>query len=130
MDYSEELYQQLLKMRALGKKNYDEERYSQSLKDLRKADKALEEARKAWEKDPTDENEEILDDRDYDVFCAETMVRWRREVMDGMRSDPNMTDTMYELHGYKVKEEADKTFEQWKQRVVPQGYWMPAMSRR
>ena len=108
MEYSEEAYQQLLKMRALGKNNYDEERYSQSLKDLRKADRALAEAKKAWEKNPSDENDEILDDRDYDVFYAENMASYLRDVMDGKIQDPNMTDTMYELHGYKVKEEADK----------------------
>ena len=68
MDYSEELYQQLLKMRALGKKKHSEQ-------------------------------------RQYQV----------------------MTDTMYEILGYKEKEECDKIFNEWKQRVIPHGYWMPGM---
>jgi hypothetical protein len=65
MDYSEELYQQLLKMRILGKKNCDEVH--------------------------------------------------------------KMTDTMYEILGYKVKEEGDKFYDEWRQRVCPQGYWVPGM---
>jgi len=69
MDYSEQLYQQLLKMRVLGKKNYDEE----------------------------------------------------------ANKNQKMTDTMYEILGYKVKEEGDKFFNEWTQRVCPQGYWVPGM---
>jgi len=106
MDYSEEAYQFLLKMRALGKKNYDEERYSQSLKDLR-------------------------DLRDLDVpqsvlEKAKKMADYLRNIMDGKIEDPEMTDTMYELHGYKMKEEADKFFEKFKQRICgSKGFWMP-----
>ena len=128
MEYSEEAYQQLIKMRALGKKNYDEERYSQSLDDLRQANDARDEAIDAYYRDPTEANEEIVDDRDYDVFCAEYELTRRREIMEGKCSDPKMTDTMYELHGYKVKEEADKVFNDWTQRVFgSKGYWMPGM---
>ena len=90
----------MLKMRAHGKKHYDEERYSQSLKDLRKADCDLEKAKK--------------------------MADYLRDIMDGKIEDPEMTDTMYELHGYKIKEEGDKFFEQFKQRVFgSKGFWMP-----
>jgi len=38
-----------------------------------------------------------------------------------------MTDTMYEILGYKVKEEGDKFYDEWRQRVCPQGYWVPGM---
>lgn len=131
MDYSEQAYQELLKMRFIGKKNYDEERYTNALVDLRKADKALQEARKAWEKDPSDENDEILDDREFDVFFAETTLSYLRDVMEGKVQDPKMTDTMYELHGYKVKEECDKAFNEWSLKFFgPDGYWTPGMSRR
>jgi hypothetical protein len=129
MDYSEELYHQLLKMRALGKKNYDEERYSQSLVELRKAEKALDKASDAYEENPTDENEEIVFDRDDEWYSANERTTWLREIMEGKRSDPKMTDTMYEIHGYKMKEESDKFFSEWSQRVCPEGYWMPGMKR-
>jgi hypothetical protein len=69
MDYSEQLYQELLKMRILGKNNYDEE---EKVKQV-------------------------------------------------------ITDTMYEIRGYKVKEEGDTFFSKWTQRVCPQGYWSPGM---
>ena len=116
----------MLKMRAHGKKHYDEERYSQSLKDLRKADKALAEASEVYKMNPTYENGKILDDRDYDVFCAENMASYLRNIMDKKIKDPEMTDTMYELHGYKIKEEGDKFFEQFKQRICgSKGFWVP-----
>jgi len=67
MDYSEEAFQELLKMRALGKKH---------------------------------------------------------------SSKNQMTDTMYEILGFKVKGEGDKFFSEWTQRVCPEGYWMPGMKRR
>ena len=131
MDYSEELYQQLLKMRALGKKNYDEERYGKSLQDLRKADKALDDARRAWEKHPTDANDDILEDRSYDFYCADTMVTYLRDVMDGKIQDPKMTDTMYEIRGYKMKEESDKAFSKWRLDFFgDEGYWIHGIPRR
>jgi hypothetical protein len=118
MEYSEKAYQQLLKMRANGKKNYDEWCYSQSLDDLREANNALKEAIDAYYRDPTVANE------------AEKIVTWRREIMEGKRSDPKMTDTMYELRGYKMKEECDKYYAEWTQRVIgPKGYWTPGMTR-
>jgi hypothetical protein len=67
MDYSEEAFQELLKMRALGKKH--------------------------------------------------------------SASKNQMTDTMYEILGFKVKGECDKIFSEWTQRVCPEGYWMPGMKR-
>jgi len=106
MDYSEEAYQFLLKMRAKGKKDYDEERYSQSIKDLHDAHH-LKMPQSVLEK-------------------AKKMVYYRRDIIDGKIKDPEMTDTMYELHGYKMKEEADKFFEQWTQRFCgSKGFWMP-----
>jgi len=69
MEYSEQLYQELLKMRILGKKNCDEEKVKQG-----------------------------------------------------------MTDTMYEILGYKEKQQCDKIFNEWTQRVFPQGYWAPGMN--
>jgi hypothetical protein len=131
MEYSEEAYQVLLKMRSIGKKNYDEERYTQSLVDLRKADKALQEAMNAYKKDPSVENEEIMDHRDYDVFCEKIKSSYLRDVMEGKVQDPKMTDTMYELHGYKVKEECDKAFNDWSLKFFgPEGYWVPGMPTR
>jgi hypothetical protein len=102
MDYSEEAYQFLLKMRAYGKKNYDEERYSQYIKYLR-------------DLRDLDRTQSVLDKADY-----------LRDIMDGKINDPEMTDTMYELHGYKMKEEADKFFEKFKQRICgSKGFWVP-----
>jgi hypothetical protein len=128
MEYSEQAYQFLLKMQVNGKKNYDEERYTKSLIALANAHKALKEAIKAYEEDPTDENEEIVEDRDYDVFWEEAESECFREIMEGKRSNPKMTDTMYAIHGYKMKDECDKILEEWTQRVLgPQGFWAPGM---
>jgi hypothetical protein len=126
MEYSENAYQQLLKMRDLGKKNYDEERYTKSLVSLAAARQALQKAMDAYMKDPTDENDEIVETRDYDVFWEETQAMWFRDIMDGKRQDPKMTDTMYEIHGYKMKEEADKYFNAYILNTFgPKGYWTP-----
>lgn len=131
MDYSEEAYQQLLKMRALGKKNYDEERYGKSLSDRRKAHEALYKATDAYCKDFTDENGKIVDDRRYDLLLAETQVSLFRDIIDGKRSDPNMTDTMYEMRGYKMMEEPDVTFGKWRLDFFgDEGYWIPGIPRR
>lgn len=107
MDYSEEAYENLIKMRELGKKDYDEERYSQSIKDLHDA-RNLKMAQSVLEK-------------------AKKMVYYRRDIIDGKIKDPEMTDTMYEMHGYRIKEKADKFFEEWTNRVCPKGYWTPGM---
>jgi hypothetical protein len=131
MEYSEEAYQVLLKMRSIGKKNYDEERYTQSLVDLGKARKALQEAMNAYKKDPSVENEEIMDDRDYDVFCEEKKSSYLRDVMEGKFQDPKMTDTMYELHGYKMKEECDDFLNKWSLEFFgTKGYWVPGTPTR
>ena len=118
-------------MRALGKKNYDEERYGKSLSDLRKAHKALDKAINASYKDPNDANGEIVEGRRYDLLQAETQVTLLREIRDGKRSDPNMTDTMYEIRGYKMMEKPDVTFSKWRLDFFgDEGYWIPGIPRR
>lgn len=106
MDYSEEAYQELLKMRAHGKILYNEQRYTESLKNLARA-------RRTLDKESVDK--------------AKSAVAYFLAVAEGSLKDPNMTDTMYELWGYKNKEECDKIFSEWSQRVCPEGYWAPGM---
>jgi hypothetical protein len=106
MEYSEEAYQELLKMRAHGKMLYHEERYSESLKNLAWAHRTLDKAT---------------------IDKAKSAVAYFLAVAEGRLEDPNMTDTMYELWGYKNKEACDKILSEWCQRVCPEGYWMPGM---
>jgi hypothetical protein len=127
MDYSEEAYQELLKMRANGKKICDEERYTESLTNLAFARKTFEAARQAYDHNSTEEFCDLVNKARTSVERLRNVSNYLRAVMEGKINDPNMSDTMYELRGYKEKEECDKIFSEWTQRVCPQGYWTPGM---
>ena len=122
MDYSEQDYKILLKMRANGKMNYDEERYMESLKYLGKARQLFETTRHAYEKNNTEEFRVIAKNARDALEHARAVSTYRRDIMEGSIQDPKATDTMYELRGYKMMEECDEIMAN---SFGSQGYWMP-----
>jgi len=126
MEYSEEAYQQLLKMRDLGKKNYDDERYSKSLISLGWARTNFEKARVNHETNNTPLSLDLAHKARDAMEHARAVATHFHEIMQGKRSDPTMTDTMYELRGYKMKEESDEIFSKWCLDFFgSKGYWTP-----
>jgi len=127
MDYSEEAYETLLNMRTRGKASYDEDRYTESLKNLGQARKAFEKKQLAYEKNSTEEFCVIAKKARDTLEHARAVSTYLRGIMEGKISDATMTDTMYELHGYKIKKECDEIIKEY---FGPEGYWMPGMPRR
>ena len=118
MDYNEEAYQKVIKARALGRKIYFEGLYSTSLKDLAWARHELQEA----EKNSTD----VEKARTY-LETRKEAVSHIRAILEGRIQEEKPNWTIYEVIGYKEMEECDRIFSDWRQRVCPEGYWMPGM---
>lgn len=124
MDYNEEAYQQLLKMRANGKAQYNEDRYTESLKYLSKSHQLFETTCQIYEKNNTKESREIAKKVRDALEHARAVATHRRDIMEGKIKDSTITDTMYELLGYNMKEECDEVIKEF---FGPAGYWMPGM---
>jgi predicted ABC-type transport system involved in lysophospholipase L1 biosynthesis ATPase subunit len=129
MDYSEEAYQILLKMRSNGKQHYNQERYAKSLTALGLARRNFHNARQDCEEKGTRVSMEHAKKMSSDLEHAKAATTRLREIMEGKIKDLKMTDTMYEIMGYEIKQESEEVFNEWTARVCPEGYWMPGMSR-
>jgi hypothetical protein len=77
-----------------------------------------------YEKNNTEEFRAIAKKARNALEHAKAFSTHLRYIMEGKIKDSTMTDTMYEVRGYRVKEECDEIM---KESFGPAGYWMPGM---